>query len=339
MKKVLSSLLLASATIMTFGQVLESDNYNSYPVGNVSTATNGTTAGVGGMTVTTGVVTNYQIVTGDAAHANYIQVTAGSDGTTASSRSVSKPSFSTAWTNRTAGNNIIKGTVEIFTGTSTNKHASGMLIASATAGIVGIRYNSQTKTINGMAYLLPTGGTPAFYNITGLTTSTFPANTWVPLGYSYNTITGEITYNIDGVSQILTVNGATTVAGLVPARAQISSSPTKIDAQDTDNTGPTTFGIDNYRIEASNTAVLGTSDVPKNSISSVVAIGPNPASDYLNILTDRKINSISIYDMSGKKMSAELKGNSIDLQGFNSGSYLIEIQTKEGNISEKFIKK
>lgn len=337
MKKILSSLLLTSVTMM-FGQVLESDNYNAYALGNVATATNGTTVGTGNMYVSTGSVTDYQIVAGDATHVKYLQVTGGSDGTTASSRTAFKSNFTTAWNNRTPGNNIIKGTVEIYTGTSTNQHVSGVLIASATSGIVGIRYNSQTKTINGMAYLTPTGGTAAFYNITGLTTSTFPANTWLSLGYTYNKTTGEITYNIGGVSQTLTVNGAATVAGLEPARLQVSSSPTKLVATDPDNTGPTTFGIDNYIVEASNNAVLGTSDI-KNTKSSVIAIGPNPASDYLNILTSLKLKNVDIFDITGRKVNTVLNGNQVNIKALNSGTYIINIETEKGLTTEKFIKK
>lgn len=338
MKKILLLSLSLSAIISIPAQILESDNYNSYTLGNVSTSLTG--VGQGGMNLYNGTVANYQIVAGDAAHAKYLAVTTGSDGTSASSRYVYKDGLATAWTNRSPGNNIIKGTVEIYTGTSTNKHLSGVTVYGATSGIVGIGYNSQTKTLNGRAYLNITADPTqnGFYNITGLTTTTYPANTWINLGFSYNKTTGAITYVIGGVTQTLNVTGATTVSGFDPAEFDVHSSPTRSSATDPVNAGPTTFGIDNYSVEASNNATLGTSDI-KNNTSSIIAIGPNPTSEYLNILTELKINKAEIFDMSGRKVNSILEGNRINVKSLNSGNYIINLETKTGTVTEKFIKK
>ncbi|WP_100074383.1 T9SS type A sorting domain-containing protein [Chryseobacterium camelliae] len=340
MNKTLLIALSLSASFSLSAQVLESDNYNSYNVGNLTTAVDGTTVGQGGMYAYGGTAANYQIVTGDATHAKYLQVTGGSDGTATSSRYVFKSGLATAWSNRVSGNNIIKGSVEIYTGTSTNKHSSGVSVVSATNGIVGIRYNSQTKTINGLAYLQVNGNPPSngYYSITGLTTNTYPANTWIKVGYSYNKTTGAITYNIAGSSQTLAVTGASTVAGLDPSEFDVYSSPTVSSATDPANTGPTTFGIDNYVVEASSNATLATDDV-KNTKTSVIAIGPNPAIDYLNILTEEKINAVEIFDVTGRKVPVALEGNRINVRDLNAGTYIISFETKAGKVSEKFIKK
>lgn len=338
MKKTLLLVISLSTAVMASAQVLESDNYNAYTLGNVSGSV--TAAGQGGMLLYNGAVSDYQIVSGDAAHGKYLAVTGGSDGTAASSRYVYKSGLNTSWAARTAGNNIIKGSFEVFTGTSTNKHLSGLNVFGAADGIVGIGYNSQTKTINGQAYLNVTADSTqnGFYSITGLTASTFPANTWVTLGFSYNKNTGAITYVIGGTTQTLAVNGATTVAGLDPAEVDVFSSPTRTSATDAVNSGPTTFGIDNYVIQASNNAVLATSDVKKEK-SSIIAIGPNPASEYINILTDLKINKAEIYDMAGRKVNAILNGNSINIKDLTAGSYIIVVETANGKTTEKFIKK
>lgn len=338
MKKILLLSISLSAILTTSAQVLESDNFNSYTLGNVSASM--TAAGQGGWNLYNGAIGNYQFVAGDIAHANYLAVTGGSDGTAASSRYVYKTGLTAAWTSRTLGNNIIKGSFDIYTGTSTNKHLSGITVFSATSGIVGIGYNSQTKTINGRAYLNITADATqnGFYNITGLTTNTYPANTWITLGFSYNKTTGAITYVINGVSQTLSVTGATTASGLDPAEADVHSSPTRTSATDPVNSGPTTFGIDNYNLQASNNSTLGTSDI-KNTQSSVIAIGPNPTSEYLNILTDLKIDKAEIFDMSGRKIETVLNGNRINVSNLNAGSYIINLDTKNGKTTEKFIKK
>ncbi|HCA09779.1 T9SS type A sorting domain-containing protein [Chryseobacterium sp.] len=336
-RNLLLSLALLSAVSFS-AQVLEFDNYNSYTNGNVGTNTTGASMGQGSMYLSGGAAADYQIVTGDAAHGKYLQIIGGNEGTALSSRAAYKGSFATAWAARTPGNNIVKGKVDIFTGTSTNQHASGVGVFGVTDGIVGIRYNSETKTINGLAYL-DVPGQSGFYNITGITTNTYPANTWVTLAYTYNKTSGEITYQIGNeIPLVLAVDGADTVAGLDPARFRVLSSPTRATATGPINAGPTTFGIDNYVVTASNSITLGTSDVETKK-ASVIAIGPNPTADYLNILTDLKITNLEIYDISGRKISAQLEGNKVDVKNLNPGTYILNFETKEGKTSEKFIKK
>lgn len=345
MKRKLFFAFALISTISISAQILDSDNYNSYTIGNVGTDVTGVTPGQGGMYLKGGIASNYQIVAGvgaNATHGNYIQVTGGSDNTATSIRSASKNGLATAWAARTSGNNIIKSTVEIYTGTSTNQHGSGVSINGATDGIVGIVYNSQSKTINGLAYLnIPSDPTQnGFYFITGLTQNTYPANTWVPLGFTYNKTTGQITYKIAGVTQVLQVNGATTMSGLDPASFEVTSSPVEENEIGAPvNTGPTTFGIDNYFVEASSNATLGTAETQKSKSTTMIAIGPNPTVDYLNFFTDLKINKAEIFDMSGRKMNTNLNENRIDVKNLNPGSYIISIETKEGKTTEKFIKK
>lgn len=336
-RNLLVCLALASA-ISTSAQLLESDNYNSYTVGNVATSTAGTVAGQGGMTVYNGAVTDFQIVNGDAAHGKYLQVTGGNDGAATSARYVFKSGLETAWAARTPGNNIVKGRAEIYTGTSTNQHASGIALFGADDGIVGVRYNSQTKLMTGLAYL-DTGLNAAFYTITGISATVYPANTWVTVGYSYNKTTGEITYTIGNAAPLtLTVSGATTVADIDPEEFDVYSSPYRASATAPVNAGPTTFGIDNYSVHAGNNTTLATVENDARK-SSIIAIGPNPTVDYLNILTEMKISNLEIFDMSGKKIPAQLEGNKVDVKNLNSGSYIVSFETKDGKTVEKFIKK
>lgn len=267
-----------------------------------------------------GATSDYQIVTAtgaNAAHGNYLQVTGGSTATNAAVRTVVKNGLATAWAGRTAGNNIIKAVAEIYTGTSTNQHGSGVSVSGADDGIVGIVYNSQSKTINGLAYLTfaANPNNNGYYFITGLTQNTYPANTWISLGFSYNKTTGQITYNIGGVTTNLAVNQATIPAGIDPVSFEVTSSPVQENGTGVPvNTGPTTFGIDNYRVEAANNATLGTAETKNSKSSTIIAIGPNPTVDYLNLITDLKINKAEVYDMSGRKLKLPWKGTELTLK-------------------------
>ncbi len=82
---------------------------------------------------------------------------------------------------------------------------------------------------------------------------------------------------------------------------------------------------------------LSTSDI--DTTNSETSIYPNPVSDVLNIKTKGKIKSISVYDMSGRKMNAKVIGDKVDVKHFLSGTYLIDIETSLGKSSQKFIKK
>lgn len=72
-----------------------------------------------------------------------------------------------------------------------------------------------------------------------------------------------------------------------------------------------------------------------------VDIYPNPTSDVLNVrLNGANVSAISIVDLSGKVVSytTEISQlNQIDVQGLNSGMYMVQMTSTEGNISTKKI--
>ncbi|MDY0930391.1 T9SS type A sorting domain-containing protein [Chryseobacterium sp. CFBP8996] len=84
--------------------------------------------------------------------------------------------------------------------------------------------------------------------------------------------------------------------------------------------------------------VLSTKDDVK-IIKNMLSIYPNPTSDILNIKTDSKINTVSVVDITGKKVNVKLKDDKIDVRSLPAGIYLINVETKDGISTEKFIKK
>ena len=82
---------------------------------------------------------------------------------------------------------------------------------------------------------------------------------------------------------------------------------------------------------------LSTSDI--DTTNSETSIYPNPVSDVLNIKAKGEIKSISVYDMSGRKINVKVMGDKVDVKHFLSGTYLIDIETSLGKTSQKFIKK
>lgn len=84
-----------------------------------------------------------------------------------------------------------------------------------------------------------------------------------------------------------------------------------------------------------------TLDLRTNNIAEKgdIKIYPNPVVDYLSIISESDILKVNIYDVSGRNMKSNLNGDKIDVTNLNSGNYIINIETKEGKTSKKFIKK
>ncbi|WP_139423474.1 T9SS-dependent choice-of-anchor J family protein [Chryseobacterium mulctrae] len=91
--------------------------------------------------------------------------------------------------------------------------------------------------------------------------------------------------------------------------------------------------LDNIKVTSANT--LATNDIVKKQ----TYFSPNPTSDFLNIKTNSKINAVSVADLTGKKVNVKLDGDKVDVRSLPAGTYLINIETKDGVSTEKFIKK
>ncbi|MGV4414493.1 T9SS type A sorting domain-containing protein [Chryseobacterium sp. T1] len=80
---------------------------------------------------------------------------------------------------------------------------------------------------------------------------------------------------------------------------------------------------------------LATTETTKVSLS----IYPNPVSDVLKIKSNDKIDTINIFDFSGKLVSSNSNANEINVSNLIKGNYIIQITTDKKTHTEKFIKK
>ena len=94
----------------------------------------------------------------------------------------------------------------------------------------------------------------------------------------------------------------------------------------------TGFNVDNIIIE--NMENMGTKDIKSISFS----LSPNPTTDYLNLKSDEKINSVEIIDINGRKILETKEYSKINVKMLNPGTYFIKANTQKGSISKKFIK-
>ncbi len=82
---------------------------------------------------------------------------------------------------------------------------------------------------------------------------------------------------------------------------------------------------------------LSTTEVSNKKIG--ISFYPNPTSDFLNIKTDSKIKSVSVFDMSGRKVKTSFENNVLNVKDLQTGTYIINVDTTDGKFSERFIKK
>lgn len=78
---------------------------------------------------------------------------------------------------------------------------------------------------------------------------------------------------------------------------------------------------------------LGLKNVKKNQI----AIYPNPVKDVINILSDKPIKSVQIFDALGRLIKTDISNN-INVAKLSQGNYLIKIKMGDQELIEKFIK-
>ncbi|MDF2930725.1 MAG: C-terminal target protein [Chryseobacterium sp.] len=352
MKKILSSLLLTTATMMMFGQaqVLVNENFESLTLGNVGTDVTGATPGQGGIYIANGTAANFQIANISVANGKSLQITSGngappSTGANTNARYVWKNITTTA----TTGNNIVVSKGKIYTGPATGAGSTNLIIygtIGASAGTIGgIKYNYATKTIQGLAYIT-LNSTPQQAGLLTITlgTETFPANTWVDVEHRYNKTTGQhqfkygssilYSYTTGAVSLGGVPYTGTTVANLVPSESDIEI------ATAAGNTVANISGMDDWNVQFTNNATLGVEDTKEAVAGKLfVSIFPNPTSDILHIKTDSKINVVSVSDITGRKVNVKLDGDKVDVRALPAGTYLINVETKDGISTEKFIKK
>lgn len=318
---------------MSYGQVIDSQNFNSLTLGNVGTNFTGASAGQGGYYLVNGAATDYQIAVIDATHGNSLKITAG-PGYTATSdpnnHTVAKP----VGVNADLGNDIIKATYNFYTGSANGAGSIyfNLLDDGTTPGvIVSLIYNVATKTITAGG-AVTNNGTRIFAGIKVLG-STYPANTWVSVGMAYNMTTGAMSWYTPQESYTF----STPPAGyaLVPGLDVGQYRTYNLNASG--NSVAYNWAIDNFNLSYSNNTVLATNEIKKEN--NQIQLYPNPVMDYLTVKSDSKINKLQVYDVSGRNMGNSLNGDKVDVTNLTPGNYIINIETKEGKVSKKFIKK
>ncbi|PQV45485.1 putative secreted protein (Por secretion system target) [Jejuia pallidilutea] len=106
-----------------------------------------------------------------------------------------------------------------------------------------------------------------------------------------------------------------------------------LDLSGNDRVFNTTIDLGAYEYNST----LGIDDISLNTNS--VKLYPNPVSDRLFIKSKEKVESISIYNIKGQLVKQAIEtSNGIDVSVLPSGLYIIQINTSNNSINQKFLK-
>jgi|GEM_PF-505434 len=359
-KLLLSTLVLFGTSLGVNAQVLQSDNFDSYNVGNVGTITDGTLEGQGGWLTFISATgsdntdnENYQFVAGDASD-NDFRLTGSA--TAAGTRFMWKDGLVSAWAERTVGNEIIEVEFDYFTGgatTSNNEfrvyiYSDETPTAKVLAGI-GIAKNLVvsgapfSNVVRG--FLHWSQGTPAStgtYSI-GLGESaaaplTLPQDTWVRLGFSFNKTTAEVKWKSSlGLDTFFTGNAnfPMVTAGINPGEVDFLGVAGAL------NTVASSADFDNFLVRASATDSL--LNFGNEFATANFSIYPNPATDVVNVNAgDLLINSVQVTDINGRVINtinvALSSTAEINVSDLTAGIYFLTVNTDQGVGTSKIIK-
>lgn len=102
-----------------------------------------------------------------------------------------------------------------------------------------------------------------------------------------------------------------------------------------------------YKVVVSNGLCVNTSDcytlvvlsTNENTLDKGLVLYPNPANNRLFLSCDKQIQSLFLYNALGQILDTKDEAGSINVSGLPRGIYFIVVQTSEGIVKSKFIKK
>lgn len=353
-------LLLTISFLYFYGltaQVLYTESFENFTIGNVSTSSDGQTIGQGGWytyshwTYQNNTPYSYLFqIQNEAAKGKVITMAPHPYPYSISGTSIRR-GIETEIDSRTVGNDVIKLEVDFYTGQQINSlntfsHIyfglgaeveklqdnylnvlAGFVFKSDTREIKGTHYNQNAQIME-----VELGDNNQSF--------TLPFNTWVRFVVYADYINSKIRYEIPSlgvaVEHDFFVN--------IPYPTNISNySPEGFLAwtfySDPTDNGLPTYKFDNIQVSAINS--LSIQEVLSNQFN----LYPNPANNMITITNEEHIivKQIKIYDLAGKLISTPNFNDQADIQlnieNLASGTYLLHLQTNEGLAVKKMVKK
>lgn len=346
MKTKLLFIACLCLSIAAYSQILDSQNFDDLTIGNFSEDLDGETPGQGGFFIF-GNNGNAPTTSNNSAPSNFQVVGTGNNGTQGAQ--ITSPngdrgsgflfkSMQSQWAAKDEANGIIETEFSFFTGSSTSLAPFLAVIFGDQGLAAGFRYNPEDRQLSGLARLnVPNAvGTYNFLLGAGNTALILPENTWIKMGFSYDTVSGLVRWKTDSGVSIYFDDPAVVVPNQVPSEIDFYNLGVA------GNTVAATYVIDDLTIRA--TAVddlLSVDDLAMQSMN--VSLFPNPVNDVLTLQTNSSVKKVTIFNTLGQNVftnnSSFVGENDMDVSNLDTGMYIINITTNDGRtITKKFVK-
>ncbi len=151
---------------------------------------------------------------------------------------------------------------------------------------------------------------------------------------------GTLTFsNLDFVTtdNLATVN-STSSRSASDELAELTATQAEILAAQANNTGATESRFTGWTAYAFNNggALSIGADI---DIQDSISFYPNPTEGLINVISERKINTINVYALTGQLIKSAAGEKSIDIKEVNPGIYIIEVTTDKQKVLGKLIRK
>lgn len=337
-KILLISTLLFTTIQLTSAQVLYSENFDNLTLGNVSSDFTGATPGQGSWHTKSQA---YSVIA-DAGNNYFKIVTEPNKGKVLQIMSLpslginqlQKRGLDILWSNRAAGNNILKIQYDFFTGPNMNTGSKsiGMSVMNditfsptSTNPIMAISYRPDLGSLNPLAVA------PHFLY---LSTKQIPdlRNTWINMVVYIDYPNQKIYYSLPSLGVLMVHDAPNAIS---PAHSLLFVLGTYNSSEPI-----LQFKFDNFIISAVDNVPLSTQDF----ISDKFNLYPNPSNNIINITNSENIGveEIKLYDINGKLIETKTYDMEstiqLDVSAFAAGTYLLHIYTTDGTAVKKVIK-
>lgn len=360
MKKQLLFLAALISCTLANAQVLYTEDFNSYTVGNLGTDYSGQTPGQGGWYTESLLPppqytynpsnNEYQIAT-EPLRGNILQIQPlaliGELG-----RNVFRTDLDTYWQQRTNGNNILKLSFDKYIDDSDDSWMQLKINLFSNEGrLASFDYapypQYMSGNINGARgdFNISQTGLPFMLNGQPLK---LPLNTWVTFELYIDYATNNYYFYIPTINYV--AKKTATINLQLGGTEQYNDSVTKIlvayrKLVNQPSTNTYTPKIDNINLSALNTIpaqILSINEVLAKSFN----LYPNPATNIVNITNNENLNveQITVYNSTGKQINTQTFNNTqqeiqLNVNNLASGTYMLHLQTAQGTAVKKLIKK
>lgn len=314
-------------------QQLTYDDFETLEIGNLGGDVNGSVPGQGGYYTFCSLLSDFQIVDSNSPNSKALQVTGNSFG--ADYRIAWNDNFINLWPFRNLGNNIAEIEFDFFTGNDSgieSEHGLKILDNTFDKILAGFDFKTDTNKLMGLVYSNLNGTPTNNYFELSNTEIILPENTWVRLGMSFNKITGEARFKGPGFDKV------------IASAPLINVDPKTVDyfcLLGANNFNPSVVLYDNVEMRATASDLLLSNQENIIDNGNLVTFYPNPASDNIYIEDkNNEIQIISLLDIKGQLLfESSKKLHSISLEKFESGVYLLKVESSKGVKIDKLIKK